>query len=56
MVVWSGDLPYPLMAIFEVTMMNIAQNVCVVISRSSSKIGLLGSKTRSLGQIKGKPC
>ena len=27
-----------------------------MISRSSLKLGYLGSKTRSLGQIKGKPC
>ena len=27
-----------------------------MISRSSSKLGNLASKTRSLGQIKGKPC
>ena len=28
----------------------------IIISRSSSKVGHLGSKTRSLGQILEKPC
>ena len=28
----------------------------IIISRSSSKLGLVGSKTRSLGQILEKPC
>ena len=41
--------------IFEVVIMNIAQNVFLIISSWSLKLGQLGSKTRSLGQIKVKP-
>ena len=36
--------------------MNLAKMFVLMISRSSSKLGHLGSKTRSPGQISGKPC
>ena len=36
--------------------MKLGQNVCLDDSRSSSKMGHVGSKTRSLGQILEKPC
>ena len=34
--------------------MNLAQMFVLLISRSSSKLGHMGSKTRSTGQISGK--
>ena len=35
--------------------MKVGQDVCLVISRKSSKMGHVGSKTRSPGQILEKP-
>ena len=41
---------------FEAIIMNLAQIVCLDNFKSSLKLGHLGSKTRSRGRIKGKPC
>ena len=46
--------------IFSQILMKVGQDVCLddvwMISRTSSKMGHVGSKTRSPGQILGKPC
>ena len=42
--------------IFEVIIMNLAEMFVLMISRPSPQLGHLGSKPRSTGQIKGKPC
>ena len=36
--------------------MKVGQDVCLDDTRTSSKMGHVGSKTRSPGQILGKPC
>ena len=36
--------------------LNLIMMLIIIISRSSSKLGHVGSKTRSLGQILEKPC
>ena len=41
---------------FDHKFMKLCQNVNYHMSRSSSKLGHVGSKTRSLGQILEKPC
>ena len=41
--------------IFSLILMKLGQNVSIK-SRTSSKLGYVGSKTRSLGQILEKPC
>ena len=36
--------------------LNLIRMLMIIISRSTSKLGHVGSKTRSLGQILEKPC
>ena len=41
---------------FDPKFMKFARMLIIIMSRSSSKLGHVGSKTRSLGQILEKPC